>query len=345
MKQKQIARALITQAVRKGIKDIQDNPRRGVRNLVELGAQFARGQFQREFFHAAQKELDMPSSPYYTVAENLIRNTDLDILTTFGMNLGYQCFTYGADKIRHIEAEQGFNVPWTLLFDLREAQDADMVHNFITQGKELGIYCYIFFLSEKTEGLGALLDVIGEAPGCAFVLHIPPGLVSPELIEFALAAKNTALVLELRADNRAAVHAAVAALSASGCLFAGYACAENWRARIQVLLREAQEAGFSIFIFLDELGRPQAAYDTSIVEARERLTAPVIPIDILQDVATVDRNISSEACIAVVRGDGSLSCTAMEGPGPCCTSTVHGATLQDSFRRMLQKATLPPALV
>ncbi len=42
--------AIITSAVENGIRYIQDNPKRGVRNLLDLGEYFAKGRFQKDFF-------------------------------------------------------------------------------------------------------------------------------------------------------------------------------------------------------------------------------------------------------------------------------------------------------
>ena len=49
-----IARILVETAVRKTIRDIQQDPRRSMRNLMDMALNFAGGRFQQRFFEKAR---------------------------------------------------------------------------------------------------------------------------------------------------------------------------------------------------------------------------------------------------------------------------------------------------
>ena len=111
---KDMKRVLVEATVRRTLKNIQESPHRATRNLVDLGLQFSSGRFQTRFLTQAQKLLQNPKSAYYDLVKNIVTTVDHDIITTFGVNLGYNSCTKGAQRIREIEAEKGFNIPWAL---------------------------------------------------------------------------------------------------------------------------------------------------------------------------------------------------------------------------------------
>ena len=94
---------LIESAMGNGIRYIEDNPQRGIRNLLDLGEYFASGRFQKSFFDIAHEMLNNENSFYYYKIGDLVRNTNHRTLANFGINLGYNSFTYGASKIREYE--------------------------------------------------------------------------------------------------------------------------------------------------------------------------------------------------------------------------------------------------
>ena len=111
---KDMTKVLVESTVRRTIKNIQKSPERATRNLIDLGLEFSNGRFQTGLFKQAQKMLQNRKSAYYDLVKNIVALVDQDIITTFGVNLGYNSCTKGARLIRDIEAKKGFNVPWAL---------------------------------------------------------------------------------------------------------------------------------------------------------------------------------------------------------------------------------------
>lgn len=158
-----ISRVLIETVVRKAIRDMKESPERSARNLVDMALSFSKGRFQQTFFTAAQNMLQNSHSPYYALIADIARNVDSERLLRFGMALGYDSCTLGADKIRSLEEERGYNIPWMLSLELDPERDyADI----ISQGKELGISSWMLYCPDGQQGY----DLARRFPEQAFGL-------------------------------------------------------------------------------------------------------------------------------------------------------------------------------
>ena len=102
-----ISRILVEMAVKTALKNIKDSPERGIRNLLDMALQCTEGKFQHEFFSTAQSMLQNENSAYYELVRDIVMHTDTNRLFTFGMNLGYNACTVGAQRIRENEKNCG----------------------------------------------------------------------------------------------------------------------------------------------------------------------------------------------------------------------------------------------
>lgn len=111
---KDMTRVLVESTICRTVKNIQEAPHRETRNLVDFGLQFSKGRFQTRLLKQAQTMLQNQKSAYYDLVKHTVATVDHQIITTFGVNLGYNSCTKGAQLIRETEAEKGFNIPWAL---------------------------------------------------------------------------------------------------------------------------------------------------------------------------------------------------------------------------------------
>ena len=82
--QRDFKRISIENIVHKAFMDIEEDPRRGLRNLVDLGVNFAKGRFQKPFLRTIQNMLEDEESAYYTLLEQLLKkHTSLQQLRNF----------------------------------------------------------------------------------------------------------------------------------------------------------------------------------------------------------------------------------------------------------------------
>lgn len=238
--------------------------------MVDLGSMFAKGKYQKQFFSAAESELEKENSQYYNIAARIIEKTNEDALLSFRMNLGYNALTHGARKIRKFETEAGYNVPWVLLLELSEngSFDAKSIDSLIHQGKDMGIFSYIFILQSNYSKLHPLASVLAKR------------------------------------------------LRTSKLLCTSFCMADN--ADYESIEKAAQRAAYFDFKLVCIMQNYSFYVEHSeetkkmVDHVRSHLDIPVLPFDLLSDMVMVDRNISTESCLAIVLENGEFYITNME---------------------------------
>lgn len=332
-----LRRTMIRAAAKKGIYDIREDPERGIRNLVDLGDMFAMGRFQKDFFQVAQVELANPNSVYYQLVNRVVQDTDPDLLLQFGMNLGYQCWTSGATIIRDMETAGHFNIPWTLVFDLSgpHSPDTREISRLVTEGKALGVYCYQFFLGGAYGQVFDLYSFMASQPDCVFGLYVAPDQVDEKMAAQATTSKN--LFVGVKLDGSEQLQAALDLLAAQRCLYGCYTGYDS----LETAARQSGILGGSAppcpFLFLIDKTPLTPESGMTIADIRGNLQTPVFPIDFYRDIAHIDRNISSEACIAQVAGDGSVELIHLDQLRVSSGFSIYEQGLEDIFRLALPK--------
>lgn len=146
MNSQDITRALIDTTVARAMVEMDADPKRSVRKLCDLGRQFSRGRFQNQIFAIFQDLLRNDESPYYQAIDFLLRSNDPEALRQFGINIGYNSFTYGAQILRQKQKELSFAVPWVvkLRLDSRipDTYDSSFFASVVRTGLTYGIYSY-----------------------------------------------------------------------------------------------------------------------------------------------------------------------------------------------------------
>ena len=95
-----ITRSVIRLELTRALRGMESSPKRTLRKLADLGKLCAKGTIQKEMFGIFQKRLKNPDSPYFSSIETLVKQVSGDALLTFGMNLGYNSWTYGVRRLR-----------------------------------------------------------------------------------------------------------------------------------------------------------------------------------------------------------------------------------------------------
>lgn len=93
--QHRMLRAVVAGIVDKALRDLPRDPKRSLRNLVDLGDSCAKGPQQKLFFARAHAALQSPASPYYQLAADAVNWVDPRALRAMGVNLGASGLTWG----------------------------------------------------------------------------------------------------------------------------------------------------------------------------------------------------------------------------------------------------------
>ncbi len=178
------------------INKIKNDPQRNIRNSVDMALNFSNGRFQREFLNSAQNILKNEHSAYYGLIWDAVNNVDTQKLVTFGMNIGYNSCTKGAEIIRRTEAEKGFDIPWSMTLETDESNFVRYEENYrkiIADGKKLGIFTWFVFAEGNPQ---YLLDIIRENRDCAFVVFCEAGTFGSAFIDKADKLENIMLCIK-----------------------------------------------------------------------------------------------------------------------------------------------------
>ncbi len=343
MENYKLIHAIIKTAVENGIRYIEDNPKRGLRNLLDLGEYFASGRFQKVFFDLAHEILNNEDSCYYDIIENLVKNTNHKILTTYGINMGYNSFTYGANIIREYEKNNAYNVPWTIVFNFEEESGENLtsqeISGIIKSGKNMGIYSYMILL-DKNNILDMLYDIFDKNDDCAFTLFIAPDIISEETIAKIENASNICiLVLIDNLDNSTEdMTERLNIMRRHKCLYGGYCYYDDSNA--EGITSGAAESelltlnlNFAVFIKKHGCSK-QTAEDVFnyILKTRIKINSPVFMIDFYEDQEYIDRIISEEPCFLSINGAGRICVPNVENE---TEYNVRCASLKDVLKHTM----------
>ncbi len=323
--------------VRMALSDMKRSPERSLRNLVDLGVNFAHGPFQKQLLQTVQTMLQDNDNPYYALMRDIIVHVNTESLVNFGVNLGYNGCCAGAAIIRKTEAQKGFNVPWSVFLDVGACDSDDRKHQYrrvFAQGAELGIYTWQLFSRGK---LAFLLDLAAACPTCAFIVYCTPSEVTPALLDRAAAMHHVMLVVEYTKGTKG-VCAMLRERSMLYAIYATYADGDlnalsdgSFFTRVQSL----HPAITVLFAQRECSAESRSAAYRIVQEQRQRQCYGTLPWDGVHDTCFVDTVISEDMCSAGFDENGWLF-TGYR-PEPHKQYDLFNQPLADIFARAFPK--------
>lgn len=294
--QKNMTRILIETTIKNAIKQIKDDPERSIRNVVDMGLNFTSGRFQQHLLTAAQTMLKNEHSCYYKLIPDIVFNVDEKRIITFGMNIGYNSCTIGAQKIREIEANEQYNIPWSISLKIsgnEYIKYASVYHSLIAQGMEMGIYTWNIYSIGQ---LHHILDFAKTFPECAFPIFCTPEEISPALLDDVDDINNIMFVVQYsdHIEN-------VCKLLRSRKLLYSISFSEHDLScnDIENILNDTENMHSAFTIFKGSMAFPlekRTNFYQSIQQTRMEQKYRTIPFDMIQDNLFIDSIISDEAC-------------------------------------------------
>ncbi len=308
-----MSRILIETTVRQTLKGLRENPKRSIRNLVDMALQFSEGRFQSRFFETARTMLENENSAYYALVADAASHIETEHLVKFGMNLGYNSFTWGAQYIRYNEEQLGFNIPWTVLLQMDPSGCLEHMRQYditIEEGEGLGIYSWMLFTLADPS---SLLPLVRRHSDSAFFLFCPPQAVTGAFLEkispirhlmpvirYEDAAKDACILLR-EVELPYAVYYPYSGENVDFITSGG-------------LFRGAQRLHPIFTVLVPEPGCPANISEIvhrAAVEARAGQSYQTVPWELYHDTRKLDEIISNDACYVLFDRGGNL-CTSDE---------------------------------
>ena len=304
-----ISKILVESVVKKTLKAMKENPDRGIRNLVDMALQFSDGRFQKDFFAAAQTMLQNENSAYYRLVRDVVTYADADRLCTFGMNLGYNGCTVGAQRIRENEKKLGCNIPWTVPIRINTDNFANKETKYqaaISASERLGIYSWLLFCGSQPQ---CVLPLVKVHPDSAFFLFCEPEGATSEFLDEAAETYNLMIVIRYDDDYDGELCSRLRDLGLLYSVWIPFGQKDSESIVSGDLFYSAQQLSPVFTVLLPEHDCPddirQLVYQT-VRQARNEQRYHAVLWDLPGDNNAVDHIISDDICCVLFDADGTL---------------------------------------
>lgn len=305
----ELTRSLIERLVRIKLGDLKQAPERTTRNLVDMALHFSTGRFQKHFFEIAQEMLHNENSAYYELIHHLITHVDTKRLLSFGMNVGYNSFTYGAKLIRKNEASYGFNIPWCITLEINPMVFSDhpeYYHKLFHEGKSLGIYTWNLFCNGQLSKIFPLLEMNDD---CAFLLFCKPEELTEYILSQYSGIHNFMFVVKYN-DAKTDIFSVLKNRHFLYSVFLFYDTEiGSTLCNAELLCYMARTDAVFAFLLPEESCTEEALHNVCLYTEKllQNPTCKTLPFDFLSDNRRIDSIISDDACCAFFNEDGQLS--------------------------------------
>lgn len=157
--------------------------------------------------------------PYHGFILRILRDLDKDTAKSIAVNFFINSILEGWNIQQEIRKKNDFNVPWTILMDPTTACNLkckgcwaseyghalnlsyDEIDNIIKQGKELGVYFYIYTGGEPLVRKDDLIKICKKHNDCVFLCFTNGTLIDEEFAKTMLSVKNFVPAISLEGSR------------------------------------------------------------------------------------------------------------------------------------------------
>ncbi len=221
---------------------------KGLIQLVDVVEKYAGNTFSEEQYTLFRQIFTDPSHKWYQYMNRLIDELDPNVLKMTLLNLVFESMINGTKTIRESRKKYDCNIPWIILMDPTSAcnlhctgcwaaeyghklnlsyEDLDRV---VTQGKELGVFFYMFTGGEPLVRKADILKLCKKHHDCEFHAYTNGTLIDDEFAEevrkvgnlsFSISLEGFSEVNDMRRGQGVfgRVMKAMDILKAHGCFF------------------------------------------------------------------------------------------------------------------------------
>ena len=201
-------------------KYITKDPENNMLKIMDWADKFADGIFptQRKVIREVISNED---HPYHSYVQKLFNEVDPEVLKTMITNFFINANLIGWPKQEEARKKYGCNIPWAILLDPTSACNLhctgcwaaeygnklnltfDEIDDIIRQGKELGVYMYIYTGGEPLVRKDDLIKICEKHYDCIFLSFTNSTLIDEAFADEMLRVKNFVPAISLEGDEAA----------------------------------------------------------------------------------------------------------------------------------------------
>ena len=209
------ARLAFSKAIDVVLKDVDKNREEAIVKIVDLMQKYMGDEKLDLDYDNIRKMIRDKDGAFNKYINKVLDEIDPHVLKTAALNLGYEAFFHGTKTIRKMREVHQCNVPWLILMDPTSACNLhctgcwaaeygnklnltfDEMDNLIKQGKELGIYLYMFTGGEPLVRKADIIKLREKHNDCAFLAYTNGTLVDEAFCNEMLRVGNLYLAISL----------------------------------------------------------------------------------------------------------------------------------------------------
>ena len=208
-------RAAFSKLVDKAMDKIDEDREAAFLKMVDLTESFAKDRFTLAQYDAARELIKDKDGKWMQYANRVLDEVSPNVIKTTALNLGFESMLKGVKMKEESKEKYGCNIPWLILMDPTSAcnlhctgcwaaeyghklnlsyEDLDRI---ITQGKELGIYFYMYTGGEPLVRKDDIIKLCEKHNDCEFHAFTNGTLVDDAFCEEMDRVGNLSLAISL----------------------------------------------------------------------------------------------------------------------------------------------------
>ena len=206
--------------IEQAIKFMYKDPEKNLPKLMDWADTFCKGRFPGQRA-AIRRAIEDPTYPYYDFVRHMMNEVDHDVLTTIVVNFFINANMVGCEKQEKLREEHNCNIPWAILLDPTSACNLhctgcwaaeygnklnltfDEIDDIIRQGKDMGVYMYIYTGGEPLVRKADLIKLCEKHDDCIFLAFTNGTLIDEKFADDMLRVKNFVPAISLEGFEKA----------------------------------------------------------------------------------------------------------------------------------------------
>lgn len=181
-----LERQAFSVAIDVALRKIRKDRQKGLLDIINLAEKFMGDQFRADAYEGARKIVMNQDHKWMQFVNRMLDELHPNVAKMTALNLGYQAAFHGTKVIREMREVHQCNIPWLILMDPTSACNLrctgcwaaeygyklnltyEEMDSIVTQGKEIGVYFYMFTGGEPLVRKADLLKLAEKHKECAF---------------------------------------------------------------------------------------------------------------------------------------------------------------------------------
>lgn len=204
----------------KAFNHLYKDPEANLLEAMDWADKFSNGGFANQRA-AIRKAISDPSDPYYPYVRHILNDVDPEIVKTLIVNFFINGNLVGGPIQEDLRQKYNCNIPWTILLDPTSACNLhctgcwaaeygnklnlsyDEIDDIIKQGKEMGVYFYIYTGGEPLVRKDDLIRLCEKHDDCVFMAFTNGTLIDEAFADEMLRVKNFVPSISLEGSKEA----------------------------------------------------------------------------------------------------------------------------------------------